>query len=203
MKRKQIVVMNYNPEWASEFYCLKSVLEEELAGLAPDIQHVGSTSIPGCAAKPVMDIDIIVKTNEEVEEAIELLAPLGYRYQGDLGILDRQAFDRIDSAVPYSHGKEWEFDHNMYVCLAGSTSLRNHLALRDYLRESPKETEEYSQLKKELAGRHPHDIDSYIEGKSEFIVSILAKAGFTEKEQEQIRRANMKVAQHGRNKKGQ
>lgn len=199
MSRCQIVVEDYNPKWAEEFISLKAVYQKQLDHLDIDIQHVGSTSIPGCSAKPVLDIDIIVDNNETVKCAIELLTPLGYRYQGDLGILDRQAFDREDNSVPYHDGQTWKFDHNMYVCLSGATSLRNHLAFRDYLRRNPVEVSKYSELKKRLASEFPHDIDSYIEGKSEFIVGILAEAGFTEEEQSQIREANRKIQVHRNN----
>ena len=202
MSQRNIVVEDYNTDWAKEFESLKSVYLENLKHLDLDIQHVGSTSIPGCAAKPVLDIDIIVDSNEKVKHAIELLAPIGYRYQGDLGILDRQAFDREDNTVPYCHGQTWKFDHNMYVCLAGAASLRNHLAFRNHLRSNLEEVAKYSKLKKELAAKFPHDIDSYIEGKIEFIVGILAKAGFTEKEQNQIREANKKTVEFGRGKPG-
>jgi len=197
---RTIQVVDYDPEWGEEFLRLKEVYERALGELTADIRHVGSTSVPGCAAKPTLDIDIIVDSNENVNKAVKMLATLGYRYQGDLGILDRQAFDRADEAVPYSEGRKWVFEHNMYVCLAGSASLRNHLALRDYLLAHPEAVSEYGQLKKELAARFPHDIDSYIEGKCDFIVEILAKVGFTEKEQSQILQANKKVVAHGRDK---
>jgi len=201
MSRRQIIVEDYDPGWVEEFTLLKSVYQEQLSHLSIDVQHVGSTAIPGCAAKPVIDIDIIVDNNDNVKRSIELLAPLGYRYQGDLGVLDRQAFDREDNTVPYAEGRTWTYDHNMYVCLAGATSLRNHLAFRDYLRSNPEEVSEYSELKRRLASEYPHDIDSYIEGKCDFIVGILAKVGFTAEEQSQIRKANRKVVRFGRDKR--
>ncbi|HLZ88913.1 MAG TPA: GrpB family protein, partial [Puia sp.] len=127
--------------------------------------------------KPVIDIDIIVEKPERLRDVILQLEGLGYIHAGDLGIEGREAFSRTSSEVPVSHPRrEWP-PHHLYVCRQGIESLQNHLLLRDYLRNHPEKAREYSALKEELLKRVNDDIDLYVEGKSEFIATVLEKAG--------------------------
>lgn len=175
-----ITVEPYNPAWGITFENLKAVYTQGLHNLPHQIEHVGSTSVPGLWAKPVIDIDIIVPHLEVSKEAIILLKDMGYTHVGDLGIPGREAFKRMDDSAPYTiPRKEWP-KHNLYVCLAGCTSLLNHLHLRNYLLQHPKAVEEYSHLKKQLAIQYANNIDMYVEGKTAFITAILKQSGFDE-----------------------
>lgn len=173
-----IIISPYQPIWKKAFEELSAVYTKQLNATAYDIQHVGSTSVPGLCAKPVLDIDIIVPDADASKQAIEALQKLGYNHVGDLGIPQREAFRRSNESVPYTDAnKQWQ-KHNLYVCIAGCTSVQNHLQLRDYLLANPDAVTQYSELKKQLAAKYPTDIDSYVDGKTAFITAILKKVGF-------------------------
>jgi GrpB-like predicted nucleotidyltransferase (UPF0157 family) len=161
--------------------------------LISDIEHVGSTSVPGLAAKPVIDIDLIIEDRSVLHSVIEKLAGLGYEYMGDLGIKDREAFRRKSALTPDDGTKhEWPA-HNLYVCLRDSIALRNHIALREFLRANPQKAKQYEALKKRLAAENPNDIDHYIKNKTPFIIGILEELGFDKKAIEEIRIANKDI----------
>jgi GrpB-like predicted nucleotidyltransferase (UPF0157 family) len=187
---RHIVVQDYSPEWPLIFQELKSVYTAAFGSMIVDIQHVGSTSVPGLAAKPVIDIDIIIASESSIGEIIRRLEPLGYQHLGELGIAERHAFKRSSPQAPADGSQRVWPAHNLYVCLAGSISLRNHLALRDYLRSHPDMVKEYGDLKKKLAAQYPDDIDSYIKYKTAFITDILEQVGFDKSVLDEIRRAN-------------
>lgn len=163
-----IVVVDYDPTWFEVFVRLRALVWEVVQDFALGIEHVGSTSVPGLAAKPIIDMDVVVATKADVALAIERLAVLGYVHRGNLGIEGREAFQQPAHLPP----------HHLYVCLQDSVSLRNHLALRDYLRAHPEAIRVYGELKMRLAQAHTYNIDAYIEGKSELILAMLAKTGF-------------------------
>lgn len=144
---------------------LKAEIWPAVAADSIDIQHVGSTSVPGLCAKPIIDIDIIVADRAKLASVATALQDISYRHLGDLGIPGREAFKADDHAIT----------HHLYACLADSPALKNHLTLRDHLRSHPTDREAYGALKRELARKFPHDIDSYIAGKTAFIEGILAR----------------------------
>ena len=103
-------------------------------------------------------------------------------HRGDLGIKGREAFANPDG-LPR---------HNLYLCPRDSVALANHLALRDYLRTHPEAVREYGELKKRLAQRFPDDIDSYIDGKTTMLLTMLRATGFPAEQLQQIERVNRK-----------
>lgn len=178
MFSKKIVVEDYSPSWALTFQALKSVYALHLGDLNVDIQHVGSTSVEELAAKPVIDIDIIIDSPAHLPDIIQKLALLGYDHRGNLGITDREAFKGKTDQVPLDgSGRTWP-KHHLYVCPADSISLKNHLALRDFLRNNPAKAKEYGELKKQLAAENPYNMDLYIARKTPFITAILKATGF-------------------------
>ena len=130
-------------------------------------RHVGSTAVPGLAAKPIIDLDVVVASRDEVPRAIEALDRLGYAHRGDLGVPGREAF-RGPATVP---------GHHLYLCAADSSELRRHLAFRDHLRSHPGSAAEYARLKRDLAARHQGDREAYTRGKTAFVEEILRAAG--------------------------
>ena len=168
----KIVVEDYNFKWESTFKELKEVYYKQLSEIDVQIEHVGSTSVKGLSAKPIIDIDIIVKNESDKCRVINELAQLGYKHLGDLGIKGREAFSRESEEVPYNQRKIW-IDHHLYLLTAGCDALLNHIKLRDFLMHSPQAIKEYSQLKVELSKKYPYDIDLYIEGKTQFIINAL------------------------------
>ena len=162
-------IVEYDPCWKTRFNEFKDVLWPVVVDYSIGFEHVGSTAVEGLAAKPIIDIDIVVSSMNALLKVIERLVPLGYVHQGELGIQGRHAFFQ----------QENESKLHLYVCLEGSLGLRNHLALRDYLRAHPSAVKEYSNLKKQLAQQYPNNIDCYVEGKTSFIAAILERCLFT------------------------
>src|SRR5580704_4136126 len=164
----RIEVVDYDPRWPKTFERLRSRIWTALRDLALSVEHVGSTSVPSLAAKPIIDISIVVRDRSDVQPGISRLATLGYVHRGDLGIEGREAFANPDG-LPM---------HNLYLCPRDSVALANHLAVRNYLRTHPEAASEYGELKKRLAERFPHDIDGYIDGKTTMLLTMLRASGF-------------------------
>lgn len=179
-----VTVTAYDPDWAHRFEALKAVLMPGVAPFCLSIEHVGSTSVEGLPAKPVIDLDIIIPDAASLPPVIAGLATLGYEHRGDLGIAGREAFRRPPDTFP----------HNLYVCVRGCVALHNHLTLRDHLRANAADRQRYGELKQALAQKHADDIDSYVEGKTAFILGILAQHGFDDTQLDDIDRANRKPA---------
>ncbi len=165
-RAEPVVVVPYDPAWPAAFARLRDRLAAALGERAVGIEHVGSTAVPGLDAKPIVDIDVVVRPERPLAEIVDALAALGYRYLGDLGIHGREAF-RAPAGLPR---------HHLYVCPAGSAALTAHLALRDVLRADPELAAQYGALKRELAARYRDDRDAYAEGKTHFITGVLLRA---------------------------
>ena len=168
MATRHIVVLPYDEKWKQAFLDIKSELDAALGSLALSIEHVGSTSVPGLAAKPIIDIDVVVRRTD-LNDAIQALATIGYEHEGNGGIQDREAFK-------YS-AKEHLMDHHLYVCPQDSSELKRHILFRDYLLSHPDAVQAYSKIKKEAAELYPHDIDSYINHKGSVIEKIYKEIG--------------------------
>lgn len=186
-----IHIEEYDPAWQDQFARLRDVYVSHLGHLVIGIEHVGSTSVPGLAAKPVLDIDLIVTDEGRLEEIIPILERLGYRYAGDLGIKDRYMFRMPSSSVPMTGESMVWPKHHLYCCIEGSISLRNHLLLRDALRADAELAREYGRVKKDLAATVA-GIDDYVEGKSSFIGRILAREGIDPADLDDIAEQNRK-----------
>jgi GrpB-like predicted nucleotidyltransferase (UPF0157 family) len=172
-----ILVVEYDPRWPTRFEGLRREYAGAMAGASVPlvtIEHVGSTSVPGLAAKPVIDCDIVV-AEPDAAAASEVLVGLGFRPLGELGIPLRWAFKEPERLA----------GTNTYVVVAGSLSLRNHLAVRDTLRSDPGLREQYAAVKRRVCAMAAN-IDEYGQGKSTVIQRILAAAGLTEAERASI-----------------
>lgn len=167
-----IDVVEYSEEWPAQFLLIASELGRALGEVPTvSIEHVGSTSVPGLAAKPVIDIDIVVG-RQHVAAAIAALARLGYVHRGDLGITDRQAFTAPDDHPP----------RHVYICVEGTLHLRNHLAVRDTLRARPDLRERYGAVKIELSRDPDMDSTTYVARKSDVLQEVLEHSDLTEDE---------------------
>jgi len=164
---KTVIVTAYNTQWPNYFEQIKAELSLGLSGSIIKIDHVGSTSVPGLAAKPIIDIDIVIKDYNYFEAVKEKLSNMGYTHEGDLGIKDRQAFTYVD--------KSHLMKHHLYICPEYSKELKRHIAFRDYLRSHPKDRDWYGEVKVLTAECFPEDIDSYITAKSPCVLKILEK----------------------------
>ena len=174
-----IEIVDYDPDWPARFETLRQLYENVLTGVAIlGIEHVGSTSVRGLAAKPVIDIDIVV-TVDQVARAIEAMEQAGFLSLGERGIPDRWAL-QAPSDLPRT---------NTYVVVEGSLALRNHLAVRDQLRHEVALRDQYAALKRSIAAS-VHDMDQYVEKKSSFLSVVLELAGLTAEERDAIEIAN-------------
>lgn len=167
MRTKHVFVEEYNPFWSDEFKKIKTELMSVLLGKVISIEHVGSTAVKGLAAKPIIDIDVVIDGNfDKVREALKTL---GYYHEGDLGIKGREAFAYVN--------KEHLMLHHLYVCNFDNGELHRHLSFRNHLRQNEEDRIRYSNIKKIMAKKYPYDIDSYIKGKQSVIEEIYEKCG--------------------------
>ncbi len=169
MAAKHVVVQPYDEKWPIDFAEISAEIRDALGDLALSIEHVGSTSVPGLPAKPIIDIDVVIRGREALGAVIDALARIGYKHEGDQGIPGREAFKY--------EGKEHLRKHHLYVCAKDSAELKRHVAFRDYLRAHPGAVSEYGRIKEEGAALYPYDIDGYIAHKSPFIERIYREIG--------------------------
>ena len=179
---KDVIISKYNPDWISYFALLQDFIWPHISDVSLSLEHIGSTSVPGLPAKPIIDLTIVTSNKENLNIIIQRLSSIGALHKGNLGIEGREAFSQL-KGFP---------DHNIYACIVGSRALENHLAIRNVLRANAKLAKEYGELKLKLAKQHCQDIESYVEGKSQFLLSILKDQGFTLGELEEIQNNNRK-----------
>ena len=161
---RTIEVVDYDPAWPWVFERIRGRLAPVLEGLVIGIEHVGSTSVPGLAAKPIIDLDVVISSRMRFPAVRDALESLGYIHRGNLEIPGRESFQHPSD----------EFPHHLYVCSVDTPNLHDHLILRDTLRANPELRDRYSAVKRDMAARFPHDIDSYIDGKGPLIEEIMA-----------------------------
>jgi len=166
---RKVIVEPYNPNWKLEFEKIKQELDEALKNNIISIEHVGSTSIEGLAAKPVIDIDIVMKDYNSFETVKNILESIGYIHEGDLGVKERHAFKYSD--------KPHLMKHHLYVCPEYSEELKRHITFRDYLRSHPEDRDWYGSVKTLAAKYYPEDIDSYMKAKNPCVREIFGKCG--------------------------
>ncbi len=169
MQTKRVIVLPYCERWEQNFAQIRDELRKALGPLALKIEHVGSTAVRGLSAKPIIDIDIVIRDYSVFDAVVSALQAIGYFHEGDLGIAGREAF-KYD-------GKDHLQKHHLYVCPQNSAELKRHIAFRDYLRSHPEAVREYSRIKEEGAALFPNDIEKYIEHKAPFIQKIYQEIG--------------------------
>lgn len=160
-----IIIADYEPNWPVQFEEIKAQVAERLGGLAVTVEHIGSTSVPGLAAKPIIDMVVVVRSKDDVSEGIRLLATLGYEHEGDLGVEGREAFS-IPSDTP---------EHHLYLSASDARELKRHVAFRERLRRDSRARQDYEQLKRKLAATPDIDRTNYSLAKTEFVEGILVE----------------------------
>lgn len=163
-----IVVIPYDVIWKQEFKKIEKELLVVIQDEVLSIEHVGSTSVEGLHAKPIIDIDIVID-NDKFSIVKQKLKEIDYEHVGDLGIVGREAFS-------YKN-KENLMEHHLYVCNKDSNELKRHITFRNYLRLHADERDRYGRIKIEMAKKFPHDIDNYLLGKEAVILDIYKKCG--------------------------
>jgi GrpB-like predicted nucleotidyltransferase (UPF0157 family) len=165
MARPIIEVVEYDPAWPALAAAAIEELEQALPGVMVEIEHIGSTAVPGLAAKPIIDLMAAVTDLEIVERLQETLAELGYQRHLN-GMVDHLLYVRTAGRVR---------SHILHVVTLESCPTRNQRILRDYLREHPGDAERYDRLKREIAatGIAPGD---YARAKTALIQELTDRA---------------------------
>lgn len=168
---QHITVVDYSSSWVKKYEEESVLIKDILADNCIAIYHIGSTSVPGLAAKPIIDIMVAVRNLEKVDCAEKAFAKIGYEYLGEFGIEGRR----------YLRKGGDERTHQIHIFQMDDwNNIGRHLAFRHYMRTHEKERMEYAKLKIELAQKFPYDIDGYCDGKESYVREIekLALAQF-------------------------
>lgn len=168
-KIAKVVVLPYNKQWKDDFEQIKSEIVNVISDLIIGVEHVGSTSVEGMSAKPCIDIDVIIKDYSVFDTIVSKLEMIGYIYEGNFGIEDREAFKYLNM----SHLRT----HHLYVCPQESEELYRHITFRDFLRNNVDAVKKYSSVKETAARLFPNDIEKYMEYKSPCIEELYILCG--------------------------
>ncbi len=169
--RGDLEIVRYNPQGPSMFSAERDRLAAALSTLAIRIDHHGSTSVPGLFAKPIIDIQISVLRLQPIETYAVGLTLLGYVHVPHPD----------DSFCPFFHRPAaWPHTHHVHVVESGGAEERRTLAFRDYLREHPEASQEYADLKRQLAGQHSaadfSAREAYAQAKTQFVINLIERA---------------------------
>lgn len=164
-----IVLTEYDPDWPQQFARERERIWRAVGQHLLVIEHIGSTSVPGLAAKPVIDILAGLRSLDEAPECVAPLAALGYAYvpEYEAELPERRYFHRL---------VDGQHTHHLHMAQTDSRFWRVQLLFRDYLRSHPETAQAYAALKWRLAEQYRHDRAAYTDAKSEFILGVLARA---------------------------
>ncbi len=163
-----VEVVPHNPQWQQAFNTESQQIELALCQNMLVIHHIGSTAIPKIFAKPIIDMLVEVKKIELVTEKTSAMVALGYEAMGEFGLIGRRYFRKENLSGIRTH--------HVHIYETNSPEIKRHLAFRDYMIAHPQAAEQYSLLKQELAKKYPDNIESYMDGKNDFIKRIEKKA---------------------------
>jgi GrpB-like predicted nucleotidyltransferase (UPF0157 family) len=161
----QVRLEPYDERWPAQFAGERERLLRGLGVLARDLQHFGSTAVPGLPAKPILDIAIQMQTFAALPDLVGRLAALGYQHKGEHGLSGRQFFTRGDPVT-----------HHVHVVEEGSPHWADWLRFRDLLRADPAAREAYAACKRDLAQRHAADRKAYTREKNPFIARLMGRS---------------------------
>jgi len=165
-EKEPIVIYDYSEDWPILFVDLARRLRESLGPVALRIDHIGSSSIPGLAAKPIVDIQISVASLEPVDPFRVPLEALGFAWRRD----------NPDRNKRYFREKPGTRRTHIHVVRAGSWREQFALLFRDYLRGHPNDRKEYEAVKRELAKEYRNDRVRYTDGKSDILWEMMVRA---------------------------
>ena len=160
-------IVPYHPKWADYFRQERELLLRTLGDTALEIRHIGSTSIPGMPAKPILDILVGLQTLSAVEPFVGALRSIGYEDRGNGDEPGRRYFVK---------GTPENRTHHLNFCKLNGAFWNNHILFRDYLENHPDIARQYAELKRALVGKCSNDRPAYTSGKEEFVRSILKLA---------------------------
>jgi len=164
LRQGTVELYPWSPEWPTAYETERTVLQEALGASALDIQHVGSTAVPGLCAKPIIDIAVAVTRYEEAFALVDRVVALGYAYLGEYGIPRRHFFVKGNGDIK---------THHVHMVERDGPDWAHMTAFRDALRAHPELAAAYGRLKRDLADAHAADRDAYTRAKSAFIEAAL------------------------------
>lgn len=170
MSSDLVTVVEYDPRWPERYEREEERLLDAIGECVERIEHVGSTAVPGLAAKPIVDITATLADWDEADDCVGPVENLRYDYFPESA--ERDSEWRYFERRP-EDGQAF----NLHLRPSGIDHLERNLRLRDYLREHPGAAREYEEIKREAAVEHPDDIEAYSEAKTEFIESVMEAAG--------------------------
>jgi GrpB-like predicted nucleotidyltransferase (UPF0157 family) len=171
---QSIVVADYDPAWPERFRREEARIRSSLGEAALSVEHIGSTSVPGLAAKPIVDILLVVEDSGDEPSYLPALEAAGYVLRVREPDFDEHRMFRTP-----------EKDVHLHVFSAGSPEIERYLLLRDHLRENQEDRELYARTKRELASRDWPSMQHYAEAKTEVIEGIIARAATRRSSQEE------------------
>ena len=165
--KEKIIIKEYDTKWPQLFETEKAALMEAIGHYVADIQHIGSTAVPGLAAKPVIDIMVGLRRLLDAQDCILPIEGMEYEYVPEFEdeFPDRRYFRKS------INGKR---THQIHVVEINTDFWKRHLAFRDHLRSHSETANEYAALKKELAKQFENDREGYTNAKTIFIENVLA-----------------------------
>ena len=163
---RKVEIVDYDHSWPVLFEKERKLLQNILGDIAKAIHHIGSTSVPGLAAKPIIDILMEVTSVNTLDRFNDELSAVGYEARGEFGIPGRRYFKKGGN----------DRTHHIHAFNSGDFNLTRHLAFRDYLRHHPDVASEYAALKMEIAAACNNDIYRYCEGKDAYVKRVEARA---------------------------
>jgi len=166
IERGLVKLEPYNDKWSKLFDEERELLSSQLKELISAIEHVGSTSIEGLFAKPIIDIAIGVSSLDVIIELKEKVKDLGYV----------EVPVSIDGKHVFARYKEKKITHFLHVMMHNHNLWIDQISFRDYLRSTPDAKIEYIKLKEELAKKFPNDVTSYTNEKKKFVDNILKRS---------------------------
>jgi GrpB-like predicted nucleotidyltransferase (UPF0157 family) len=170
----QYTFTDYSSDWPAEFRREADRLATLLGDTVIAVHHIGSTAVPGLAAKPIIDLLPVVRDLAAVDERTPRMVEAGYRAWGEFGLPGRRYFTRDRGEVR---------THNVHVYQAGDPAIERHVAFCEYLKSHPPACREYEVLKREAYARHPDDIAAYNDGKNAWIkrLEVIAMSWYRER----------------------
>ncbi|EPE7489003.1 GrpB family protein [Cronobacter universalis] len=166
MATRQIALEPYNPAWTAQFVAEEKRVREALGDVALAVHHIGSTSVPGLAAKPVIDMLVEVSSLDALDACNAAMQALGYTPRGEYGIPGRRYFIKGETVRT----------HHLHAFIAASEQVTRHLAFRDYLRRHDDAAREYAQIKFAAARDSGFQSDLYSQLKNDFIARVEQQA---------------------------
>ena len=163
-------IVAYDSRWPARFEEERARILAAIGEMVVAVEHIGSTSVPGLAAKPTVDMMVALRDLSGVERTIAPLEAIGYTYKyvEDFGPPGWHYFSRRDTSI--------DLGYHIHITEVGSDFWREHLAFRDFLRAHPETAAQYAEVKRGLAGEHGSDRIGYCSAKTDFILAIVHKA---------------------------